>query len=332
MCSAKTCNVRFHLACAIDGNSYMNFKTLEVFCKKHSKYRKNKINSEVFRKLDESIAAKVNLDDFEFGSEIPMTAKMIKEKVYDKLIGKTQNSCSICFEMKEPHEEIIFLPCCFGDYITNVGDQILDVYLHRKCVQKTAYNFGYKFKCVFCLDTDYLIPYLEKIGIYVPKRYPLWEDSQYENRTLIGVDVCCSIENCLHSDDRYFHNDNEFFIFVCCTCGSNGAHKICLGITQDTTITYLCNDCNTNRTMLRNAIENMDDEDGDLSTTSSDDDDVYNFDRISVHSSGSEKHEWSADDCWTELDKNYPVIPKPIQDPPIRRPQRALLGYPIFYV
>lgn len=307
----------------------MSFETFDVFCGKHSKSKKSRIEQNVFRMLDKKID-EMDLDMISmFSTKECMSSKAYKE-LYDFNLENTEKPCQICFESIKS-QDYIFMPCCFAQYITITGNitTLNNAYLHRKCIQKSAYSSGYKFKCPLCQNVDYIVPYLKSIGIYIPMRHPLWENSVYQNHSLLGVNVFCGIENCLKKDDRYFHNDNEFNIVVCCTCGSNGAHKVCLEITHLTvdTFKYLCKDCKVNQTNINKSIAENNPPEDDISSCSSTDD----IDTISVHSSGSEKREWSADELFAELDKNYPVMPKPVQEI-IQRPQRSLLGYPIFYI
>lgn len=144
---------------------------------------------------------------------------------YNAKYPKCETSCSICQEQisldGKKDVSVIQAPCCKTGYF------------HRWCLARFAVIAGYFFRCPLCNNTDIFRTVLPMRGIFIPNQDAAWESEPNAFESLNCRPTRCVI--CA----KHQESAETFFIF-CDTCGSQGAHRECIG--PDRTA-FTCTDC-----------------------------------------------------------------------------------------
>ncbi|KAL4083971.1 hypothetical protein QTP88_029287 [Uroleucon formosanum] len=145
-----------------------------------------------------------------------------------ELRKSTSTTCAICTDavIRSPLPTSIWAPCCKRDAL-----------FHRQCIQDLALNAGYFFKCSLCNNVHKFKCRMLDLGIYIPSRDPSWETEPNVFAELSERLIICSVNTCLcpHENTRKYQNPSgSWEILLCNSCGSNGTHRLCNSIIDET--------------------------------------------------------------------------------------------------
>lgn len=146
-------------------------------------------------------------------------------------IHNEKQTCWICMEEIGPYNPVSsFCSMCPPEHET--GESQIGWY-HRICVQKSAFQAGYYFKCPNCFEMEDFTNYARLHGIFVPMRDASWE---LEKNAFKDIHLTkCSAEGC----ELPKHKASK--LVGCKACGGATMHMTCAGV--DDPSEYVCPDC-----------------------------------------------------------------------------------------
>ncbi|XP_040526316.1 PHD finger protein 7-like [Gallus gallus] len=101
-------------------------------------------------------------------------------------------------------------------------------WFHRGCIQQQALNAGaWCFRCPSCQDILLFLAEMFLMGIHIPLRRPLWEESDaYES--LLERHSRCNACECLYRGGReQAEREGPWQLILCSSCAAQGTHRRC---------------------------------------------------------------------------------------------------------
>ncbi|XP_040516931.1 PHD finger protein 7-like [Gallus gallus] len=116
-------------------------------------------------------------------------------------------------------------------------------WFHRGCIQQQALNAGaWCFRCPSCQDILLFLAEMFLMGIHIPLRRPLWEESDaYES--LLERHSRCNACECLYRGGReQAEREGPWQLILCSSCAAQGTHRRCSTL-ADTADSWECDSC-----------------------------------------------------------------------------------------
>ncbi|XP_040525679.1 PHD finger protein 7-like isoform X1 [Gallus gallus] len=128
-------------------------------------------------------------------------------------------------------------------YHTMVCPACAHCWFHRGCIQQQALNAGaWCFRCPSCQDILMFLAEMFLMGIHIPLRRPLWEESDaYES--LLERHSRCNACECLYRGGReQAEREGPWQLILCSSCAAQGTHRRCSTL-ADTADSWECDSC-----------------------------------------------------------------------------------------
>ncbi|XP_040516908.1 PHD finger protein 7-like [Gallus gallus] len=128
-------------------------------------------------------------------------------------------------------------------YHTMVCPACAHCWFHRGCIQQQALNAGaWCFRCPSCQDILLFLAEMFLMGIHIPLRRPLWEESDaYES--LLERHSRCNACECLYRGGReQAEREGPWQLILCSSCAAQGTHRRCSTL-ADTADSWECDSC-----------------------------------------------------------------------------------------
>ncbi|POI24081.1 hypothetical protein CIB84_012171, partial [Bambusicola thoracicus] len=110
-------------------------------------------------------------------------------------------------------------------YHTMVCPACKYAWFHRDCIQQQALSAGTAcFRCPSCQNQIVFYEEMSTMGIQIPNRRPLWEDSDAYDPSL-ETHRRCDISKCLyHGGREHGERRGPWQLFLCSSCAAEGTH------------------------------------------------------------------------------------------------------------
>lgn len=147
-----------------------------------------------------------------------------------------EQPCWICLDKIGPYNPVSST-CSICPPEQETGETEIGWY-HRICLQMSAFQAGYYFKCPNCYEKEEFTKYAKLHGIFVPMRDATWELEKYAFKDIHKSD--CSAELCkLAMGCRVGPKGRE--LVGCKACGGAIMHIVCAELEDPSD--YVCADC-----------------------------------------------------------------------------------------